>query len=345
MRKHFFAISLSLLFHAALLAGFLWHVKTDNTTAKTQVISLDLAMLHIPTASAMAKKTAQGQAALAQTHQRPVAEKKNKTHSLPQQKIVPEPQKQASIPQARQTVTEHNPHNTIAAHRKIGKPSLEPLKKKVAHKKKVIPVKTVKDKPFIARKQKRTNINNLAKTRKSKYHKRKSKLLLAAKPKKQHIKKKSRRHKKIPARQKLVPVSVAKVSGNNKIITSIPATTGIIPASSRQKQIMVGVNQAATRVKRLEQLFKQKLTRLIQKARYYPYKAKRMGMEGEVEVVFTLFANGEIKDIYVRKKSGSRLLDKAAIKTIKKISGKIRIPKAIDRKHWTLFVPIKYTLS
>ncbi len=64
-----------------------------------------------------------------------------------------------------------------------------------------------------------------------------------------------------------------------------------------------------------------------------------------IDIMLVLLANGKIKNIQLKKKSGSRLLDKAAIKTIKKISGKVRFPASIQRQYWTLLVPIKYRLG
>lgn len=56
----------------------------------------------------------------------------------------------------------------------------------------------------------------------------------------------------------------------------------------------------------------------IERARFYPDQARRQGVEGVVEVEFTLSSDGRVEDVKVLRSSGSPLLDEASIETIKR---------------------------
>ena len=82
------------------------------------------------------------------------------------------------------------------------------------------------------------------------------------------------------------------------------------------------------------------IAELLKENLYYPRIARKRGITGEVIVAFTLHANGEVTKINV--KSGERkILNKAAIATIERLSG--RFPK--PGVPITLNVPISYRLQ
>jgi protein TonB len=56
----------------------------------------------------------------------------------------------------------------------------------------------------------------------------------------------------------------------------------------------------------------------IERARFYPDQARLQGIEGVVEVEFTLSADGRVKEVKVLRSSGSPLLDEASVETIKR---------------------------
>jgi protein TonB len=82
----------------------------------------------------------------------------------------------------------------------------------------------------------------------------------------------------------------------------------------------------------------------IAKHRFFPPRARRRGLEGQVTVSFTLEGDGRITGIRVVKGSGSSLLDEGATKTLERLGRFKPIPKAIGRSRWTLRVPIGFTL-
>lgn len=87
------------------------------------------------------------------------------------------------------------------------------------------------------------------------------------------------------------------------------------------------------------------LQRAIAKHRRYPRQAQRRKLEGVVTVYFVILADGRIQDIRVAKGSGSRLLDEAAVETLKRLAIFKPIPREIGRSRWPLRVPIRFALK
>jgi TonB family protein len=74
------------------------------------------------------------------------------------------------------------------------------------------------------------------------------------------------------------------------------------------------------------------LLRRIERAKRYPARARRLGMEGVTEVQFRITPDGTVEGVSVVKSSGFPLLDQESLETIKRaapfppIPGTIRIP-------------------
>jgi protein TonB len=79
---------------------------------------------------------------------------------------------------------------------------------------------------------------------------------------------------------------------------------------------------------------------LLQENLYYPRRARKRGIIGEVLVKFKLSMDAKVYSIEVLS-SKSDILSRAAIKTIEDLSGKFPKPN----KELTLNVPINYTLT
>ena len=79
---------------------------------------------------------------------------------------------------------------------------------------------------------------------------------------------------------------------------------------------------------------------LLKKHLYYPRIARKRGITGEVVVAFELLSSGEA--VHIDVKSGERtILNKAAVTTIERLSGRFPKPNAPI----TLQVPIRYELQ
>ncbi len=73
----------------------------------------------------------------------------------------------------------------------------------------------------------------------------------------------------------------------------------------------------------------------------YPLIALRMGWEGTVIVCFTLYPDGEIRNLKVEKSSGFEILDKYALKAVSKASPSFPRPS----EPVTIVIPITYRLE
>jgi protein TonB len=83
-----------------------------------------------------------------------------------------------------------------------------------------------------------------------------------------------------------------------------------------------------------------KIAQLLQDNLYYPRRARKRGIEGEVKISFTIHTDAKLSDIKVIASSND-ILSRAAIKTLENLSGKF--PKPVETL--TLTVPIAYYLS
>ncbi len=83
------------------------------------------------------------------------------------------------------------------------------------------------------------------------------------------------------------------------------------------------------------------ISKIIQNNITYPYIARKMGWEGKVIISFVLTKEGKINFLTVEKSSGYDVLDKNAIKTIKKVSKYFPLPPH-DVK---ISIPILYKLD
>ena len=83
----------------------------------------------------------------------------------------------------------------------------------------------------------------------------------------------------------------------------------------------------------------------INRSKYYPLSARRRGEQGVVVIRFVVQKSGELTDLAISKSSGSRRLDEAALKTVRRVTPFRPIPAALDRDDWSISVPIAFSLS
>ena len=82
----------------------------------------------------------------------------------------------------------------------------------------------------------------------------------------------------------------------------------------------------------------------INRKKYYPLSSRRRGEEGRVLVRFVIQKGGEFTDLSVVESSGSRRLDKAALKTLRRVAPFRQIPESVGRSQWSITVPITFNL-
>lgn len=96
---------------------------------------------------------------------------------------------------------------------------------------------------------------------------------------------------------------------------------------------------------KLESRYRSNLEGIIQAARKYPLWARRKGLQGEAEVEFTVYRNGQIDQITLIGASGHAILDKAALGTVSGLGRVEPIPTALARQQWTFRIPLHFHLN
>lgn len=87
------------------------------------------------------------------------------------------------------------------------------------------------------------------------------------------------------------------------------------------------------------------LKKLLERRKNYPLMARRMGHTGTVMMRFTLNADGSVADSEVVKKSDYETLNQAAVALVQSINGLKPFPQDIQKSHWSITVPIEYSLN
>jgi len=83
----------------------------------------------------------------------------------------------------------------------------------------------------------------------------------------------------------------------------------------------------------------------IERHKEYPFWARRYGIEGKVIVAFSLKRNGQLERLKIKKSSGYSLLDKAAIKAIKRTAPFPAFPSGLNKNMISLQIPIYFHLE
>lgn len=80
----------------------------------------------------------------------------------------------------------------------------------------------------------------------------------------------------------------------------------------------------------------------ISRHRHYPRRAKRRRITGEVKVVITLSASGDLITAAIVGSSGADILDEAALQSVKAVGRYPEIPPEMNRDRAKITVPIRY---
>ena len=82
----------------------------------------------------------------------------------------------------------------------------------------------------------------------------------------------------------------------------------------------------------------------IERKKFYPPLARRLGIEGKVVVRIVVDREGKLKEVSVVKSSGNKILDRAALKLIKKCNFP-PLPPEYQKEVFDVEVPIRYELK
>jgi periplasmic protein TonB len=85
-----------------------------------------------------------------------------------------------------------------------------------------------------------------------------------------------------------------------------------------------------------------KVVSQLRRAVYSPAEARAKRLKGEVQVSFTVSANGSVGGVRVVRSSGSPILDKAALETVRRAAPFPAIPSDAGRSSWPFTVPLAF---
>jgi protein TonB len=115
-----------------------------------------------------------------------------------------------------------------------------------------------------------------------------------------------------------------------------PQDDGIAGQAAKQ-----GGEQAEKEMLTYQDIIKQR----IQQARKYPADARKNGIEGGVEMAFTVMKQGGLKDVQITGASGHALLDEEALATIRRASPFPEMPAGYAGQEMTMRVKIIFNIE
>ena len=90
--------------------------------------------------------------------------------------------------------------------------------------------------------------------------------------------------------------------------------------------------------------YKGRLVAHLARNKYYPQAARQKNIRGRVLIRFSILSSGRVTAVRIIKSSGHKILDQAALRTIKRASPFPRLPKG-PKKRITITVPMSYKLQ
>ena len=95
---------------------------------------------------------------------------------------------------------------------------------------------------------------------------------------------------------------------------------------SLKSDVVEVIDPAQEAMLRYQDMVKQR----IEEVRRYPSRARRQGIEGTVYISFVVLSNGASRDIKIIRSSGSKILDKEAVATIKRANPFPPMPQELN---------------
>lgn len=83
----------------------------------------------------------------------------------------------------------------------------------------------------------------------------------------------------------------------------------------------------------------------IEAHKFYPQRARWMGVEGTVGVRFALARDGTLESLSLESGSGSRDLDLAALAAVRRVGAFPAFPADLDRGRWEMVLSVDFALA
>ena len=114
--------------------------------------------------------------------------------------------------------------------------------------------------------------------------------------------------------------------------------------AEKDQQVLMDNRKAGDKTNYTYDTYYGRVRQIIDSNKSYPTLAKQRRQEGSPKVTFTILKNGVITNVSVES-SGYRLLDREALRMIRKSSPFPKIPDSMGKNKIDLTVPINFTLS
>ena len=151
--------------------------------------------------------------------------------------------------------------------------------------------------------------------------------------------------------------SIYKTNTNQKVkfstsIRKVSHTDGFSEKSIKSSQTITSEkivstfkNSTSLNLGELRQGFHRKIWQRVAEAKYYPRMARKRGFEGEPIVTFTLGSKGELIDLKLIEVSSYKILNEAALETIRRGTPYPSIPEPLGKNSISFNLPISYVLE
>ena len=116
-------------------------------------------------------------------------------------------------------------------------------------------------------------------------------------------------------------------------------------ASTTEKTVSTFKNSPSVNMGELQRGFNREIWQRVTKAKYYPRMARKRGFEGVPIVTFTLGSKGELIDLKLIEVSSYKILNEAALETIRRGTPYPSIPEPLGKKSISFNLPISYVLE
>ncbi len=151
-----------------------------------------------------------------------------------------------------------------------------------------------------------------------------------------------------PRDRRLAPREVRAAGVSHRIVTRHPQQVARVaepasPAPARPAR-PVAAARAGGGGTSAAQFLRTSLLRLLGEHFTYPWIARRRGWEGEVRLALRVGAAGRVSDLRVVKTSGYAILDRAALRSARRIHAVPEAARWMRGRHLDIVVPVEYRL-
>ena len=143
----------------------------------------------------------------------------------------------------------------------------------------------------------------------------------------------------------VLPKKLKEVVKKAKPIEPEEIVTEAKPIEPEEEVVTETINEPPDITQEVMLRYQNIVRQMIEEKKEYPYWAKIRGIEGRVHLKFVILSNGEVQNIEIVRSSGSSILDKEAISTIKRASPFPPIPKELELSLIQMEIPIIFALQ